>query len=300
MNHRYFSGQRTDWLLIIALTLVPASSGAVEKQYLAAMGRAMWQFEGAATLCSLRHPIPEFGYAQFSRNDRGRWALGLEATGPTISTHREGSLYLLTPPWRHLDPEPDTITVLLKPGKRPLEFSGTGVTRLLDGLQRGYLVSLEFDSEPGRGRHRVALSPVKFAPAYREWLACIDALPIPQLTAVEAGFQDLLFASNGFVLDSAAAAMLDRLAGYLAEHPEIEQLELSGHADSTGSEKRNQGLSRHRVDAAADYLIERGVSAQRIARRHAGATEPVGDNKTAPGRAANRRVSLVFTYAKAQ
>ena len=70
------------------------------------------------------------------------------------------------------------------------------------------------------------------------------------------------------------------------------QVAIIGHTDNTGSDAVNNPLSFNRANATRDYLVSRGVSAPRIATDGRGSREPVADNSTAAGRAANRRVEI--------
>ncbi|MFZ3017819.1 MAG: OmpA family protein [Gallionella sp.] len=70
------------------------------------------------------------------------------------------------------------------------------------------------------------------------------------------------------------------------------QLEVSGHTDSTGKNEYNQKLSEQRATAVSEYLVKKGVAANRIVTKGYGETRPVVDNKTAKGRAQNRRVEI--------
>src|SRR5690606_18937876 len=82
--------------------------------------------------------------------------------------------------------------------------------------------------------------------------------------------------------------VLDRLASTLNQHP-VTTVTIIGHTDSTGSDAVNDPLSINRAAATRDYLVQRGVSAQRIAIDGRGSRQPVADNSTASGRAMNRR-----------
>ncbi|MFV8824880.1 OmpA family protein [Thauera sp. WH-2] len=85
--------------------------------------------------------------------------------------------------------------------------------------------------------------------------------------------------------------VLDRLAATLNQHP-VTTVSIIGHTDSTGSDAINNPLSVNRAAATRDYLVMRGVSAQRIAVDGRGSYQPVADNATAAGRAMNRRVEI--------
>lgn len=67
---------------------------------------------------------------------------------------------------------------------------------------------------------------------------------------------------------------------------------LSGHTDSIGTEKYNQGLSERRAASVKNYLVKKGVDGGRITSQGFGETKPIADNKTKEGRAKNRRVEI--------
>ncbi|MCZ8081373.1 MAG: OmpA family protein, partial [Rhodobacteraceae bacterium] len=65
-----------------------------------------------------------------------------------------------------------------------------------------------------------------------------------------------------------------------------------GHTDSVGEGAYNQRLSVARADAVKNFLIGKGIEKNRIYTEGKGASQPVADNKTAEGRAKNRRVEV--------
>lgn len=87
--------------------------------------------------------------------------------------------------------------------------------------------------------------------------------------------------------------MLDSLAGWLIDHPE-QQARVAGHTDNVGKASYNLELSGKRADAIRQYLIEKGVLADRLQSKGYGDAEPIADNKTPGGRALNRRVEVAF------
>ena len=99
------------------------------------------------------------------------------------------------------------------------------------------------------------------------------------------------FQQAGDALRSASYAALDRLADFAAECPEA-TITIVGHSDSVGDPAFNLDLSRRRAESVARYLVERGVIADQLEVRGAGATEPVADNATSYGRRQNRRIEF--------
>ena len=72
---------------------------------------------------------------------------------------------------------------------------------------------------------------------------------------------------------------------------------VEGNTDNVGDETWNQGLSERRAQAIVDYLASRGIDQRRLRARGNGAANPVTSNKTAEGRARNRRTDILFIPA---
>ncbi len=71
------------------------------------------------------------------------------------------------------------------------------------------------------------------------------------------------------------------------------RIKVEGHTDNVGSEEANQKLSEMRATAIQDYLIEQGISKDRIIAEGFGSSKPIASNDTEEGRNKNRRVDLV-------
>ena len=72
------------------------------------------------------------------------------------------------------------------------------------------------------------------------------------------------------------------------------KIKISGHTDNIGNKSYNITLSRSRAKSVADYLIAKGIPAATITFEGYGSALPVAGNTTEQGRAANRRVEIVF------
>jgi outer membrane protein OmpA-like peptidoglycan-associated protein len=105
---------------------------------------------------------------------------------------------------------------------------------------------------------------------------------------------DVSFGLGSAHLKSSAAQLLKGLAAVLIKHPES-PIEIIGHTDATGSDAVNLPLSAKRAESTRDYLIAQKVAADRFTTQGWGSDQPVADNKTAAGRAANRRVEVFIT-----
>ena len=85
---------------------------------------------------------------------------------------------------------------------------------------------------------------------------------------------------------------LDKNVEALKEWGDVD-VEVAGHTDSKGSDKYNMKLSKQRADAVRNFLITKGVSADRLTAKGYGESQPVADNATEEGRFKNRRVELI-------
>ena len=102
----------------------------------------------------------------------------------------------------------------------------------------------------------------------------------------------VLFATGESTLLPIARERLDQVAATLADVGD-RSIQVLGHTDSRGSARQNDELSQHRAEAVRDYLVSRGISPARIRAVGRGAAQPVADNRSAEGRANNRRVEIV-------
>ncbi len=94
------------------------------------------------------------------------------------------------------------------------------------------------------------------------------------------------------VLLPEAAGVLDNAAATLKEWGDA-KVEVAGHTDSMGSDAYNMDLSQRRANAVRDYLIGKGIAADRLTAKGYGESRPVAENETEKGRYMNRRVELV-------
>jgi outer membrane protein OmpA-like peptidoglycan-associated protein len=106
--------------------------------------------------------------------------------------------------------------------------------------------------------------------------------------------ETVLFDTEKTTIKAASLPMLDEVAQLLKSHPEVKHVNIEGHTDSMGDPAFNMQLSEGRAKAVRAYLVEKGVAADRLSAKGFGATRPVADNKTAQGRAANRRVDFMI------
>lgn len=116
---------------------------------------------------------------------------------------------------------------------------------------------------------------------------------------VKAIFQKALlgiqFETAKFEIKPLSFVILDHVVRVLLENPTY-IVEIQGHTDNQGNAQKNQILSENRAKAVRDYLIKKGVPAQRLTSKGYGQSRPVNSNATAEGRTKNRRVEFIVSF----
>ncbi|WP_347066895.1 OmpA family protein [Flavobacterium sp. WV_118_3] len=101
----------------------------------------------------------------------------------------------------------------------------------------------------------------------------------------------ILFNSGKASFQKQTFPVLQSITAILKEYPNS-RFSIEGHTDSDGKDAFNQKLSEDRAKAVKDYLIENGIDSDRLSSIGYGESKPIDTNKTAKGKANNRRVEV--------
>ena len=116
------------------------------------------------------------------------------------------------------------------------------------------------------------------------------------LSKIERGksvvLDNIFFAFDSFELDPKSDNEIDRLVSFLKDNPSV-AIEIVGHTDNIGSEKRNRVLSKNRALSVKKALVAKGIDPSRLVAKGLGMSAPVASNATEEGRQLNRRVECV-------
>jgi len=100
------------------------------------------------------------------------------------------------------------------------------------------------------------------------------------------------FVTGSAKLSPASNKLLDNVARVLLSHLEIWKIKVEGHTDNVGDSAKNMKLSQDRAQSVVNYLVKKGVAAERLEAVGHGDTKPLEDNGTKKGQAQNRRVEF--------
>lgn len=164
----------------------------------------------------------------------------------------------------------------------PLDSDGDGV---YDGI----------DQCPGTSAGVAVDSKGCPLPAPAPSTPAVPAPPVAPAAAMEPKkliLEGVNFDNDKATLRPEAISILDQAAAILKEWGDV-KVEVAGHTDSNNSDAYNLRLSQRRAYAVRNYLIDKGVPAERLTARGYGESRPIADNATEEGRFKNRRVELV-------
>jgi outer membrane protein OmpA-like peptidoglycan-associated protein len=178
-----------------------------------------------------------------------------------------------------------SVTGGIENGLAKLRFRGDTLTTVAvvnsEGQLSGALIGRSFTRLVGEpGGNPTPCSPGREPP------------PNPVAEALDAGQTAIIYGIN-FDVDSDrlrpdAVPALNQILSAL----EARAVTIEGHTDADGSDTHNLDLSQRRAQVVVDWLVARGIDAGRLTPVGKGETEPIADNASSAGKAANRRVEV--------
>jgi outer membrane protein OmpA-like peptidoglycan-associated protein len=134
---------------------------------------------------------------------------------------------------------------------------------------------------------------------YKDEDGCPDTVPVvvkptvKEMQVLNTKLRDINFKTASAELLPASFAALDYVVGFLRQYSQL-KYEIQGHCDSRGDDDYNLLLSAARTASVKTYLLTKGIPDSMIIAIGYGESRPIADNKTAAGRALNRRVEFKF------
>ena len=112
---------------------------------------------------------------------------------------------------------------------------------------------------------------------------------------LEKALHGVKFQSGKNIITTSSYSILNNVVSLLKKNSNY-KLKIEGHTDSQGNDNMNLELSKNRATAVKNYLIKKGIAANRLSSKGFGEAKPIADNNTSKGRAENRRVELTIGF----
>jgi outer membrane protein OmpA-like peptidoglycan-associated protein len=114
-----------------------------------------------------------------------------------------------------------------------------------------------------------------------------------QLTSALGNFSDAYFEFDDHRIGEASYPILDEVVNIMNRYPKL-SLEIAAHTDNMGSFEYNMNLSQRRAQSMVDYLVSRGIAAERLIGNGYGESRPIASNTSEEGKMLNRRVEFII------
>jgi peptidoglycan-associated lipoprotein len=171
-------------------------------------------------------------------------------------------------------------------GKQPVE---EGKSYVLYVTRKGYISRREPFTMDGKTIPPIFLNKVLTDTTYQVTLK-LDKLELNKTFVLENIYYDL----NKYNIRSDAAIELDKLVQILKDNPTV-SIELSSHTDARATDAYNMTLSQNRAESAVEYLVSKGIDADRMTAKGYGERELIVPNaKTEEEHQRNRRTEFTI------
>lgn len=116
-----------------------------------------------------------------------------------------------------------------------------------------------------------------------------------EIETVKYAFENLEFETGKDIIRKSSFPSLNALADLLVKKANY-GLRIEGHTDNVGTDENNLILSNKRANAVKNYLVKKGVTADKLEAYGFGESRPIATNDTPEGRQKNRRVEMTITF----
>lgn len=106
--------------------------------------------------------------------------------------------------------------------------------------------------------------------------------------------EKIMFDVDKATIKPESHGLLDEIVAVIQKNPQLKKISIEGHTDSDGSDQYNQKLSEGRAGAVKAYLVDHGVTGERLTSVGFGESKPIADNGTPDGKEKNRRVEFLI------
>ncbi|MCS5708841.1 OmpA family protein [Candidatus Berkiella cookevillensis] len=287
-------------VILTCFAWISLASVAWADTYKSPIDKDAWSTESSKRLCTLSHAIPGYGVATFSQKAGTTLEFFLEAS---LGRRSATPVIIVDAPadWKTTasSNRKQLAEIKAATGKRPIHLTKMTPYQMISALAEGREPRIEFqrsnDSIPknkvtSKDKDIIILATSGFQNAYKKYLTCVDELVAYPFDTIKKS--TIYFESGSKALDEETMIKLDALAEHITHDENVYRIDLTGHSDSKGGYMSNRQTANERMWKVKDYLVYQGVDPELFTLKGFGDRMPVASNKTAEGRAKNRRVEL--------
>jgi outer membrane protein OmpA-like peptidoglycan-associated protein len=298
MKSHYYCFNKIQYFSLFSLLLVLLLSEnivkAAEREYVVPMKDSEWVSSGKKNYeCTLSQTIPFYGEGKFIRKSGHKVRFQLFSDDPVMDDTRL-VIQSEPPSWRYDDTVFEIGRFDIRRGHNPVDVKSPYAGRMFQQVENGMSpVIIYRDLDDGRDIIAVMLSPINFRKALKEYRECEQTLLDFDLEEIK--HQHIYFATDKSTLTKKAKWKLGNINRYLKMDSDIKQIRVDAFTDSRGRRRYNDNLADDRGDSVVKQLIASGIKPEMIYSVSYGERKSTYSNKTAQGRAKNRRVDVILS-----
>jgi len=250
-----------------------------------------WVGESEAGRCSISQRLDQnSGLAKFQQIGGKRLQFTVEQH-PLVAISSDARIYSAPPLWRHDQPLTAIGETQRKRGNRPFHVSADVAEKMLNSLSQGQASLVSYGDPALTDEQEIlTLSPAFLYPALDHFRSCV--LNLTPFDPRQADLFEVRFGNGQTRLGRQAELRLSQLVKRLAKEPDVTALKIIGFTDNTGEPSNNLEIARMRALSVENYLLATGFRTDFLKRSQLGQAQPRYSNRTAAGRASNRRVEI--------
>ena len=273
------------WLILL---LTQPALAALE--YGSSVDDTHWAVSGSVFACRFEQDIPGYGTAVFF-HEAGKDVVFRLETLRNLMDYSQAQVSILPPPWQPAKRSENLGTSAIVKKSPNLSLDTKRTNQFLHALMEGKWPTISHKTYYDDGRYvQLHVSAVAFPEYYRDYIDCVKQL-LP-MNFQQVARSKILFNVGEQAVDKQDMALMDDIIYYIKHDPRVFAVYLDGHSDNQGRRYDNRQTSKARVEDVERYFIKQGIDPEMITTRFHGDRYPVASNKTAAGRAANRRVTI--------
>lgn len=277
-------------MLKLSIVALLFSTSLLAEEFQAPVTDTNWQVVETPLECSLMQTIPSFGKAGFSRSN-GQSLKLIFSTDNQPAENSHISFEMSAAPWQNTEEYTTLKRVPITSGQRQFHIEGSLAQQALVQMQDGRFPIIRYRSQAYSQDITVKLSTIKFSDSLPAFQQCLNNLYPDSFSEIRK--LTVYFESEKANLDKASNKALTRVAEYVKIDDSVSQIIITSHTDSFGRKRLNVPLSEARAKTIRDFFVSQyEIPAEKIILRSFVDHDPAATNKTAKGRAYNRRAEI--------
>ena len=253
---------------------------------------AKWTVTATRLECKLYQAVPRLGKVMFQQQVGSELEFKVTLNRSYEQIHN-ASFESMPTTWGHQAHRRD-MAIPASIQKSTLTIPREGAIRLINELLEGMAPRMTYrmGSDEASDEVVVTLSSMMFAEKLQVFQNCIDNLLPFKFDEVKESI--VFFNYDSSKLTAKAEKALAKVAEYVRLDDKVKRITIEGHTDSKGFRRYNYRLATRRAKAVEKFFLDNGISKSRLQVRSQayGEKKPVASNKSAKGRAQNRRVHI--------